>query len=567
MALSNSLANIFLIATSAISLVIFVLLFIIKKKSTARVSYVAFLSALSGMGGSIATLIANINSEDSESISLLIISIAFFVISILVLAYCIVLCTFEPKVISKLVPHSVNEATKKLEAEMGAEAIKKDLISFTENDKKSMDMVKGFINQSSMSFTSENGMTDLLNYINTTIKNEINADGAIILMVDDFEDLISVKSFEGDFPPPYKLPSDMPHKPIRVSTNFKFASFPLRENIFGEIATSGKAELVTNPELDYRIYQNGPEDFLLCGTYIFVPMKVSDRVIGEIAFARKKGNIPFNEDDLKIATNLADFAAIIIQYVISVKETIEHNNLLMESYIATHIQDMLHPTKLPVIKGLQFGTLWNPVDGVCGDFYDILVSRKDRISFIMGDVAGKGINNVLVMSMLRAMLRLVVNTKQSAGKILEWVNHGIAGESFTTDHFASCALINYDPTKNQLELSTGGTTPIYYYNSKSNMIEKLSKSSEPIGVDKTSIYKDIFQEIKSGDIIFTYTDGLVETLNENGQQYSKESILKLVISNHSASAKDIANAIKADIKTFAGNMPVHDDQSLLVVKF
>ncbi len=99
------------------------------------------------------------------------------------------------------------------------------------------------------------------------------------------------------------------------------------------------------------------------------------------------------------------------------------------------------------------------------------------------------------------------------------------------------------------------------------MIEKLSKSSEPIGVDKTSIYKDIFQEIKSGDIIFTYTDGLVETLNENGQQYSKESILKLVISNHSASAKDIANAIKADIKTFAGNMPVHDDQSLLVVKF
>ena len=101
--------------------------------------------------------------------------------------------------------------------------------------------------KSAEAFADEDGMSLLLNHINKTIRDEIKADGGAILLIDDFEDIIAVKSFDGDFPPPYKLPSDMPHKPIRVATSFKFATFPLRDNIFGEVAVSGKPELVTKP--------------------------------------------------------------------------------------------------------------------------------------------------------------------------------------------------------------------------------------------------------------------------------------------------------------------------------
>ena len=165
------------------------------------------------------------------------------------------------------------------------------------------------------------------------------------------------------------------------------------------------------------------------------------------------------------------------------------------------------------------------------------------------------------------MIRLVVNTKQSAGTILEWVNHGIAGESFSTDHFASCALINYNPVSHSFEFATGGTTPIFYYDSASAKFTKLSHSSEPIGVDKTSQYKNTIQNVKSGDILVTYTDGLVEALNEQGQQYTKESLLRVITEHHASSAKDIANLVKADIKKFSGTVSQHDDQSLLVIKF
>ena len=123
------------------------------------------------------------------------------------------------------------------------------------------------------------------------------------------------------------------------------------------------------------------------------------------------------------------------------------------------------------------------------------------------------------------------------------------------------------PIKKVAEIATGGTTPVFYYDSGMNTIEQISTASEPIGVDKESSYKDILQDIKTGDILVTYTDGLVEALNEQGQQYPKESLLKIVSLNASKSGKDIANLVKADIKKYIGNSSQHDDQSLLVIKF
>lgn len=561
----NTFAYIPLFAITAVSVIMLILFSAIKKKKTARISFIAYLSTIIIGTGSFISAVKVLFSEDQSN------AFGFFACAVvmavvIIIPYAIVLCTFEPKEIRKLVPHSVNEAEKST-AQAYAQVIEAKSIQTTDEESRALQLSYDFSAKATECFSDKNGLSSLLDYVNKTIRDEVQADGGAILLVDDFEDVITVKSFDGDFPPPYKLPSDMPHKPIRIATNFKFASFPLRENIFGEVATAGKPELITKPQNDARIYQNGPEEFLECGSYIMLPMKINDAVIGVIALARTHEKSVFTEENLKSAVMLADFATTSIKTVMSVNEIMEHNNLIKEAQIATNIQQILHPSKLPVLPGIQLGTIWNPEEGVCGDYYDVIVSRKDRISFVMSDVAGKGINSVIVMSMLRAMLRLVVNTKKSAGTILEWVNHGISAESFSTDHFASCALINYDPTKKVAEIATGGTTPVFYYDSGMNTIEQISTASEPIGVDKESSYKDILQDIKTGDILVTYTDGLVEALNEQGQQYPKESLLKIVSLNASKSGKDIANLVKADIKKYIGNSSQHDDQSLLVIKF
>ena len=490
--------------------------------------------------------------------------LSIFAIAFILVPYGAMLAMFEPKKIDKLVPKSYNKAA--LKANEQVQKTEEKAKELSEEDFSLMDINRDFMAKAAQAYGSDKGYNSFLEYINHTIREQINADGAAILMVDDFEDIVSVKAFEGDFPPPYKLPSDLPHKPVRVSTSFKFATFPLQDNIFGEIAKSGRPELIERPELDSRIYQNGPEEFLECGSYIIVPMKTQGTVIGVTAFARKNTSEKLTQSDLKTAVTLTDFAAATIQNVISVKDIIEKSEINKEAEIAARIQNKMKPEKLPAIKGLQLGAVWNQADGVCGDFYDIISSRKDRISFIMGDIAGKGVNSMSVMTMIRAMLRLVVNTTQSAGKILTWVNKGLTGESFSTDHFGSVSLINYNPVNKTMEFSTGGIVPVWYFDSSTSEFTQISQNSDPLGVEKSTEYKEFVQNVKSGDIILMYTDGVVESVNSNGQQYTSDTLLGLIKTNHSKPSKELANLVKADLKNFSGNAEQHDDQSLLIIK-
>lgn len=547
------------------ALVLMVLLIISKKRSTARVSFVIFAADIIVI---IASVIAGsmFVSGNGSGTAMAFYGCALAVAIFLVVPYGIMLSTFEPRKIDKLVPKSYNERNAKLAEQPQKDKGPEKSGELSEDELAMLDVNRDFMVHAAEAYDSDQGYNNFLDYINKTIKEQINADGAAIMMVDDFEDLISVKAFDGDFPPPYKLPSDLPHKPVRVSTSFKFASFPLQDNIFGEIAKSGRPELIDKPEIDDRIYQNGPEEFLECGSYIIVPLKVQDTVIGITAFARKNGTQKFTKAHLGIATTLTDFAAAIIKNVITVKDIIERSEMNKEAEIAMRIQATLRPAKLPLVKGVQLGNIWNQADGVCGDYYDVLVSRKDRVSFIMSDIAGKGTSSMTVMTMIRAMLRLVVNTTQSAGKILTWVNKGITSESFSTDHFGSVALINYNPIDKVMEISTGGIIPVYYFDGESKELTLVSQSSDPIGVEKTSEYKDFVQNVKSGDIIFTYTDGIVEALNEDGAQYTTEKLLNLIKTNYTKPSKELANIIKNDVKNFSGNANQHDDESLLIIK-
>jgi len=184
----------------------------------------------------------------------------------------------------------------------------------------------------------------------------------------------------------------------------------------------------------------------------------------------------------------------------------------------------------------------------------------------MADIAGKGMNSLIVMIMIRAILRLAVHTAQSASTIMSWANRGICLESSKIDHFASIALINYDATTKEAEISTCGNNPVFHYSASENTIKQVSVPSEPMGVTKDTVFTNLALKLNSGDIIATCTDGLLESLNENGVQYSIENLKKVIVKNAGAAAKDISNRVKDDLKKYCGTAQQYDDQSLLVIK-
>ena len=546
---SDAISYVPLFCTAIVSIVIAVLLTIIKVRKTAKVSFIAYFALAVVIFACVYTAVHP---------GMMLFALLILLTSLLFIPYCIMLAFGKPKEYVKI--EEQEEQIEEEKPEVVVEEIQVEKIDLIQKG-------KGFVTLAADSFSNKDGMQALLDSINSTCIEVTKANGGAILMVDEFEDLITVKSFSGDFPPPYKLPDDLPHKPLRVSTSFKYAQFPLRDNIFGEIATAGKSELIPVPKVDDRIFENGPEDFLKLGSYIFIPLRLPDKdvVVGVLALSRNPGIDPFDDREFDWAQTLAGFAESALKTVLNFKQYNEEQELTKEADIASNIQLSLLPKKLPALQGINIGSYTEHTSGVCSDIFDVIPARTDRISFVLMDVAGKGMNSLLVMAMIRAMFRLIVNTTQTAGTILSWANRGICSE-LNVDHFASVALINYDSTKKKIQLATGGSVPVMRYNAAKAAIEKISVTCEPIGIEKTTSYKDIEFTASTGDIIISYTDGLVEALNAQGQQYSLASLTNIIKANAKLPGKDIANLVKTDIKKFIGTETLRDDQTLLVLK-
>lgn len=541
------LAYIPLIGAAVSTLLVFAFLIVIMTRKTAKVSFVFFLALLALIAGIVLTVIGN---EPMYLYCML------FLASLLMIPYAIL------KGIQKQDDKDENGSSSALNTVNQ----KRLNIVYQDEDISLLDVNRQFIFTMAESFNNPNGLPPLLENYGKKIVELTHADGALTVILDDFEDLLNVKNLTGTFIPPYQIPENIPHKQQRVEMNMRYMQFPLEGNIFGAALKGKEALLINEPGKDPRIVQNGDEDFLKCGAYIFVPLYVNDSAIGVMGLSKKPENGAFTDAEFDCAKRLGEFVAAAAKSTSIHNEIVERFSLAKEGEIANNIQKSLIPAKLPAIPGISIGTFFNPAENICGDYYDVMVPRKDRISFVMADVTGKSLNSMCIMLQLRAMLRLIINTTQSAGTILTWANKGIASENNTVDHFASAALLIYDSTKRTVQFASGGTNPIFLYSKESESVKEISSSQEPVGVEKNTEYADNTITVQSGDIIITCTDGLLEALNSDGHQYSRNNLEKVIKASHSLDSKEIANKIKNDVKKFCGAAAQHDDQSVMVIK-
>jgi len=550
----DSFVNFPLLSAAAGGLILFLLLLISKIRNTAKVSFIYF--------PAIGILIAGLLYTYFDK-KLFYISIITGVIELCFIAYAFVLAVSDPE------KQAAKKAKKEKEIEENLETneVSKEALTALENKYKTIiDDNRDITIKAAGYFNEENSLVQFLEYFNKMIVQKTQADGSAILVLDEFDNILAVKAVTGTFPPPYKIPEEIPHKQLRIETNFKYSQYALEGNVFGEFFTKGVAENITNSIKDHRIYQNGPEDFLKIGPYMFIPVKQMGEPVALVVLARKPDSDPFSKKEFETACNLCDGLATALTPLNSFISYSEHTELTKEGEIATKFQKTMVPEKMPVINKLSIGKYSVNTENVCGDYYDVIPSRKDRITFVMSDVAGKGMNSLVIMIMIRAMIRLVANTNQSSATLLEWVNKAICSEKNSMDHFASVALINYNSLDDTAQIATSGINPVLLYSAADNSVKKISTDCEPIGVEKTTEYKNIDIKLNAGDILITCTDGLLECLDERGVQYSLDNLTRVIQTNCKLSGKDIAAKVKDNIKKFCGNTQQYDDQSLLVIK-
>lgn len=415
-------------------------------------------------------------------------------------------------------------------------------------------------------FAGEAGFEkDIIKLIGLSYKSLFDADGVVVLEADDFEDSLKVKTYLGDFPPPYPLPPDVPHKKERVITNFKYAEFKPGESVFGKTAISGKTYFIKKFTENGLVVQNGEKDFLQIGSMVFLPLISHGKVTGVAALSRNKNSQPFTEEDVLDMELFTLCAASVLNLVVTLRDVNELNSVDNVMNTASEIQQILLPKKLKKTAELDIESYFKQKRGICSDYYDVIQPNKDRVFVVLADVTGKSIQSVIVMVMIRAILYLITNTNKNAEDILEWLNKGITGK-IAIDHFASLSLLSYTPKTKTLEFVAAGNQQMMLFRKGKKEVEIFQHKTDPIGVDSNSVYKSIKTPFESGDIAALYTDGIPEMLDKNGKQFGVNKLAKLAADNHKLELKKIIEKAKHELEEFGEGTAPHDDRTLLIVK-
>lgn len=319
--------------------------------------------------------------------------------------------------------------------------------------------------------------SEMFPYIAESFLMELSADGAVVLAVQSFEEVLAVKALIGTFPPPYKLPDDLARKEDHVFSNFKYARFEMGESIFTEVASQGKTLFIKDCKGNPLLPNNGNEKFLQHGSLIFFPLMVSTVLVGVAAVSRNPDNVPFSENEVKIGEYLSDFAAEMINLTLNISEASEHAEIENITDTVAKIQRILLPKNLKKVPGLEIGEYFLQERGICSDYYDVIVQQK-RVFIVLADVAGKSIQSAIIMIMIRAILYLITNTDQNTESILDWLNKGITGK-IDIDHFASISLLSYEQKTNTIEFIGAGNQAMMIWNNEKNKIELFQQKNGP----------------------------------------------------------------------------------------
>ncbi len=408
-------------------------------------------------------------------------------------------------------------------------------------------------------------MSQVLEYIVGSAVQNINADAGAILLVDEYDDILRVKAVSGIFPPPYSVPEKVKVRISALQDYFTSTPIPIGETVIGEVVKTGKPIFIRNTINDDRMIQNTKNDTISISSIIIIPLLVSNRILGVLTVIKKKREDLFGQNDYDNIITFANYTSITLDNLLTYLELQDKKELEREVGVAADIQQKLLPRKIPKIPNVSISAFSNPAKGVSGDYYDIIKIKKDKISLVMCDVAGKGVPASLVMVMIRSIIHLISGADKSVSTIVRWINRGVTGQ-IDIDHYATLCYLSFNPETYEINFSNAGHHPLLIYRSKSGTFESVDTEGLPIGIERNSEFGEKSVILEKNDIVLLYTDGIIEAMNLAGEQYSYDSLLDIVAKNSKKTPGKLTKAIQDDMEKFVGKAQQHDDQTLLVMK-
>ena len=247
----------------------------------------------------------------------------------------------------------------------------------------------------------------------------------------------------------------------------------------------------------------------------------------------------------------------------------ELENLQKELTIASNIQTSLLPSQHPLFPGrieVDVFCLMHPAKSIGGDFYDVFFVTPNKLFIAVGDVSGKGISAALFMVQTIMHLKTQALLEFNPDEILERVNNSLCKNN-TTSMFVTIFCGILDIETGEFVYSNGGHNP--------PLTDAISGKFEFMPVPQGVVlgfvegvkYKSLHLQLKPGDTLFVYTDGVTEAENRQKDLFSDEKLLNLLMDLGRGSAQKIIELVKGEISAFSEGVDQSDDITMLTLRY
>ncbi len=248
----------------------------------------------------------------------------------------------------------------------------------------------------------------------------------------------------------------------------------------------------------------------------------------------------------------------------------EKQRLEKEIEIAHEVQSQLFPQVLPAVDHFQLSGSCLPARSVSGDYYDFIPYGDQLVDVVIGDISGKGISAALLMASLQSAIRTQLIYQASRdwgdnviGRAVGDLNEHLYSQT-AADKFATLVFGRFDSKSLQLTYCNAGHNPPFWISN--GQITKLGVGGMAAGLFEARTYEQETVQLKPGDMLVFYTDGVVEAEDPLDEQFGEERLCELIAQNAFLTADDVQALILDEVNHWSQDGDQRDDITVVVVK-
>ncbi|HVP48677.1 MAG TPA: SpoIIE family protein phosphatase [Bryobacteraceae bacterium] len=260
----------------------------------------------------------------------------------------------------------------------------------------------------------------------------------------------------------------------------------------------------------------------------------------------------------------------------------EQERLKSEIEIAREVQSQLFPSSAPAMKTIELTGVCHPARMVSGDYYDFMRLGDSGLALAIGDVAGKGISAALLMAAIQSAMRtqltagIPVHAMAASGggngkahialsavdlvsQLNKQVYANTSAEKYATFYFG----LYDDDTRTLTYTNAGHLPPILM---RDGQAERLDVTGTVVGAFPFAAYEEKSVELRRGDLLVAFTDGIVEPENEYGEAYGEDRLIDLLARYQHRESKEIIARVMETVEQWTGTSELFDDMTILVAR-